>query len=274
MTAARLPRDFLPSSRHRRAAGGRPQADAVPLTVTPSQVTAPVQLEALAVAVRGTDGQPVARLEVGSAGGAVPCQGLCLVHFLALPAALGRRGRTHVSRRGAGTGARERSSGAGQAGRGRAAGCRRGGDRPAEEPPREGAATGPGLPPPRALGPFSCALLLAPSSPLSPLHPPPCSHLPSLSLSSSLLLSPLCSPTPSGRHACTRTRTLRLPRPFASLAPASGSHTSLEAEGGPRGRSAGCLHTRPARVHPLVGGGGGALATAAFSRSLSAHSPA
>lgn len=66
--------------------------------VTPSQVTAPVQLEALAVAVRGTDGQPVARLEVRSTGGAAPRQGLRLVHFLALPAALGRRGRTHLCR--------------------------------------------------------------------------------------------------------------------------------------------------------------------------------
>lgn len=98
VTTARLPRDILPSSGQRRAAGGRPQADEAPLTVTPSQVTAPVQLEALAVAVRGTDGQPVARLEVGSAGGAAPRQGLRLVHFLALPAALGRRGRTHLSR--------------------------------------------------------------------------------------------------------------------------------------------------------------------------------
>lgn len=155
MTTARLPRDFLPSSRHRRAAGGRPQADAVPLTVTPSQVTAPVQLEALAVAVRSTDGQPVARLEVGSAGGTAPRQGLRLVHFLALPAALGRRGRTHVSRRGAG----DRSPGAERrrgAGRTRAGcGLQASGHRLAEEPPREGAATGPGLPPPRALGPFS-----------------------------------------------------------------------------------------------------------------------
>lgn len=98
VTTARLPRDFLPSSGQRRAAGGRSQADAAPLTVTPSQVTAPVQLEALAVAVRGTDGQPVARLEVRSTRGAAPRQGLRLVHFLALPAALGRRGRTHLSR--------------------------------------------------------------------------------------------------------------------------------------------------------------------------------
>ena len=70
-------------------------------------MTAPVQLEALAVAVRGTDGEPVAWLEVGSAGGATPRQGLSLVHFLALPTALGRRrrGRTHfLSLRGAETG--------------------------------------------------------------------------------------------------------------------------------------------------------------------------
>ena len=60
-------------------------------------MTAPVQLEALAVAVCGTDGEPVAWLEVGSAGSATPRQGLSLVHFLALPTALGhrRRGRTH-----------------------------------------------------------------------------------------------------------------------------------------------------------------------------------
>lgn len=82
------------------------RGDVARLTVTPSEVTAPVQPEALAVAVRGTDGEPVARLEVGSAGSATPRQGLSLVHFLALPTALGRRrrGRTHfLSLRGAET---------------------------------------------------------------------------------------------------------------------------------------------------------------------------
>lgn len=269
MTAARLPRDFLLSSRQRRrAAGGRPQADAVPLTVTPSQVTAPVQLEALAVAVRGTNGQPVARLEVGSAGGAAPSQGLRLVHFLALPAALGRRGSTHLSRRGAGT----RSPGAEVRGGQDAGGLRLqarrgsagGGATPGGRSDRAGPATSP------RPGPFSGALLLDPSSLLSPLHPPRCSHLPSLSLSSSPRLPPLRSPA-SGCHACTRTRTLRLPRPSASLTPASRSHTPLEAEGGPRGQSAGSLHAHVPHASALSFRGRGrrvALVTAAFSRSL------
>lgn len=85
-----------------------------------------MQLEALAVAVCGTDGKPVARLEVGSAGSATPRQGLSLVHFLALPTPLGRRRRrrTHFrSLRGVEAGS------PGEAASGRAgsrAGCRRG----------------------------------------------------------------------------------------------------------------------------------------------------
>lgn len=78
------------------------------------------------MAVRGTDGKTVARLEVGSAGSATPREGLSLVHFLALPTPLGRRRRrrTHFrSLRGAQAGS------PGEAASGRAgsrAGCGRG----------------------------------------------------------------------------------------------------------------------------------------------------
>lgn len=53
------------------------------LTVAPAQVAAPVQLEALSVAVRGADRQPVARQKVWSAG-AVLGQRLRLVQLIAL----------------------------------------------------------------------------------------------------------------------------------------------------------------------------------------------
>lgn len=106
-------------------------------------MTAPVQLEALAMAVRGTDGEPIARLEVGSAGSAAPRQGLSLVHFLALPTPLGRRGRrTHfLSLRGAQT----RIPGEAASGRaGSRAGCRRGRarHRPGVTPARGGGGSG------------------------------------------------------------------------------------------------------------------------------------
>lgn len=52
-------------------------------TVTPSQVTTPVPLEALAVAVGRTDGRAIARLEVWSPRTA-PSQGLGFVHLLLL----------------------------------------------------------------------------------------------------------------------------------------------------------------------------------------------
>lgn len=56
------------------------------LTMTPSQVTAPVQLEALSVTVRGAYGQPVAGKKVRSAG-AAPSQSLRFVQLLALRSA-------------------------------------------------------------------------------------------------------------------------------------------------------------------------------------------
>lgn len=61
-------------------------------TVAPAQVAAPVQAEALSVAVRGTHGEPVAGLEVRPPGAAAG-QSLRLVHFLTLGRLQGGRGR-------------------------------------------------------------------------------------------------------------------------------------------------------------------------------------
>lgn len=69
---------------------GPPGPRARSLTVAPSQVAAPVQAEAAAVAVRGAEREPVARLEVGSARAAAG-QRLSLVQLLAL----GRRRPAH-----------------------------------------------------------------------------------------------------------------------------------------------------------------------------------
>lgn len=105
--AARLPplRPAALSPRHpgRDGTGRRPPRTAEPLrpsgppgprarslTVAPSQVAAPVQAEAAAVAVRGAEREPVARLEVGSARAAAG-QRLSLVQLLAL----GRRRPAH-----------------------------------------------------------------------------------------------------------------------------------------------------------------------------------
>lgn len=68
------------------------------LTVTPSQVAAPVQLEALPVAVRRADGESVARQEVRSARAALG-QSLRLVQLLALRTLLcSRSGHGNISR--------------------------------------------------------------------------------------------------------------------------------------------------------------------------------
>lgn len=98
------------------------------------------------MAVRGTDGEPVARLEVGSAGSATPRQGLSLVHFLALPTPLGRGRccRTHfLSLRGVETG---RSVEAAPGRAGSRVGCRRGRARrgPGITPARGGSGGGGG----------------------------------------------------------------------------------------------------------------------------------
>lgn len=53
------------------------------LTVTPAQVAAPVQLEALPVAVRSADGESITRQEVWSPGAALG-QSLRLVQLLTL----------------------------------------------------------------------------------------------------------------------------------------------------------------------------------------------
>lgn len=63
--------------------------------MTPAQVAAPVQLEALPVAVRGADGEPVARQEVGSPR-AAPRQRLRLVQLSALRSS--RRGHVAPAR--------------------------------------------------------------------------------------------------------------------------------------------------------------------------------
>lgn len=56
------------------------------LTMTPSQMTAPVQLEALSVAVRGAYGQPVAGKKVRSACAALG-QSLRFIQLLAFMSA-------------------------------------------------------------------------------------------------------------------------------------------------------------------------------------------
>lgn len=69
----------------------------IKLTVTPAQVAAPVQLEALPVAVRRADGESVARQEVWSARAALG-QSLRLVQLLALRTLLcSRRGHVNIS---------------------------------------------------------------------------------------------------------------------------------------------------------------------------------
>lgn len=68
------------------------------LTVTPSQVAAPVQLEALPVAVRRADGESVARQEVRSPRAALG-QSLRLVQLLTLRTLLcSRSGHGNISR--------------------------------------------------------------------------------------------------------------------------------------------------------------------------------
>lgn len=70
------------------------------LTVTPAQVTAPVQLEALPVAVRRADGESVARQEVWSPRAALG-QSLRLVQLLTLRTLLcSRSGHANISRIG------------------------------------------------------------------------------------------------------------------------------------------------------------------------------
>lgn len=66
--------------------------------MAPAQVAAPVQLEALPVAVRGADGESVARQEVGSPR-AAPRQRLRLVQLPALRSS--RRGHINPRARGA-----------------------------------------------------------------------------------------------------------------------------------------------------------------------------
>lgn len=65
------------------------------LTVTPAQVAAPVQLEALPVAVGGADGEPVAGQEVRSPRAALG-QSLRLVQLLALRTLRTRGGHANI----------------------------------------------------------------------------------------------------------------------------------------------------------------------------------
>lgn len=68
------------------------------LTVTPAQVAAPVQLEALPVAVRRADGEPVTRQEVWSPRAALS-QSLRLVQLLTLRTLVrSRGGHDNISR--------------------------------------------------------------------------------------------------------------------------------------------------------------------------------
>lgn len=68
------------------------------LTVTPAQVAAPVQLEALPVAVRSADGESITRQEVWSPR-AAPGQSLRLVQLLTLWTLLfSRGGHANISR--------------------------------------------------------------------------------------------------------------------------------------------------------------------------------
>lgn len=164
-----------------------------------------MQLEALAMAVRGTNGEPVARLEVGSAGSATPRQGLSLVHFLALPTPLSRRRRrrTHfLSLRGAETGS------LGEAASGRAGsriGCR-----------RWRARRGPGITPARGGGSGSAAV---PGSQRS--RPGRCGRGAGLAAAPSLP-----PPRRAPRPTRTRTRTLARRPHRADAARASASRAS------------------------------------------------